>query len=170
MNNPQPRGYRKKSREELISAIQGCTSLSQLFALIQLEGITLQMHSQPGASNLAPRGASNLAPRRLTPQDIIRNNDTPLERLKAEVLKAIGYKPPRWKPEDRSRILGAIDSTQTLSELFALIQREGICIQMHSQPGASNLTPRVLTQKEIEERDTPFERLKAEVRKAVLSG
>ena len=159
MNNPQPRGYRKKSREELISAIQGCTSLSQLFALIQLEGITLQMHSQPGASYLAPR--------RLTPQDIIRNNDTPLERLKAEVLKAIGYKPPRWKPEDRSRILGAIDSTQTLSELFALIQREGICIQMHSQPGASNLTPRVLTQKEIEERDTPFERLKAEVRKAV---
>lgn len=159
MNNLQPRGYRKKSREELISAIQGCTSLSQLFALIQLEGITLQMHSQPGASNLAPR--------RLTPQDIIRNNDTPLERLKAEVLKAIGYKPPRWKPEDRSRILGAIDSTQTLSELFALIQREGICIQMHSQPGASNLTPRILTQKEIEERDTPFERLKAEVRKAV---
>ena len=159
MNNPQPRGYRKKSREELISAIQGCTSLSQLFALIQLEGITLQMHSQPGASNLAPR--------RLTPQDIIRNNDTPLERLKAEVLKAIGYKPPRWKPEDRSRILGAIDNTQTLSELFALIQREGICIQMHSQPGASNLTPRILTQKEIEERDTPFERLKAEVRKAV---
>ena len=159
MNNPQPRGYRKKSREELISAIQGCTSLSQLFALIQLEGITLQMHSQPGASNLAPR--------RLTPQDIIRNNDTPLERLKAEVLKAIGYEPPRWKPEDRSRILGAIDSTQTLSELFALIQREGIRIQMHSQPGASNLTPRVLTQKEIEEHDTPFERLKAEVRKAV---
>ena len=159
MNNPQPRGYRKKSREELISAIQGCTSLSQLFALIQLEGITLQMHSQPGASNLAPR--------RLTPQDIIRNNDTPLERLKAEVLKAIGYKPPRWKPEDRSRILGAIDSTQTLSELFALIQREGIRIQMHSQSGASNLTPRVLTQKEIEEKDTPFERLKAEVRKAV---
>jgi len=159
VNNPQPRGYRKKSREELISAIQGCTSLSQLFALIQLEGITLQMHSQPGASNLAPR--------RLTPQDIIRNNDTPLERLKAEVLKAIGYKPPRWKPEDRSRILGAIDSTQTLSELFALIQREGIRIQMHSQPGASNLTPRVLTQKEIEEKDTPFERLKAEVRKAV---
>lgn len=159
MNNPQPRGYRKKSREELISAIQGCTSLSQLFALIQLEGITLQMHSQPGASNLAPR--------RLTPQDIIRNNDTPLERLKAEVLKALGYKPPRWKPEDRSRILGAIDSTQTLSELFALIQREGIRIQMHSQPGASNLTPRVLTQKEIEEKDTPFERLKAEVRKTV---
>ena len=159
MNNPQPRGYRKKSREELISAIQGCTSLSQLFALIQLEGITLQMHSQPGASNLAPR--------RLTPQDIIRNNDTPLERLKAEVLKAIGYKPPRWKPEDRSRILVAIDSTQTLSELFALIQREGIRIQMHSQPGASNLTPMVLTQKEIEEKDTPFERLKAEVRKAV---
>ena len=65
--------------------------------MIQLEGITLQMHAQPGASNLAPR--------RLTPQDIIKNNDTPLERLKAEVLKAIGYKPPRWSYEEKRRIL-----------------------------------------------------------------
>ncbi len=80
MNNPQPRGYRKKSREELISAIQGCTSLSQLFALIQLEGITLQMHSQPGASNLTPR---------ILTQKEIEERDTPFERLKAEVRKAV---------------------------------------------------------------------------------
>lgn len=160
MNNVPARGYRKKSREELIKAIKDCTSLSQLFALIQLEGISLQMHAQPGASNLAPR--------RLSPQDIIRNHDTPLDRLKAEVLKAIGYKPPRLRYEDKSRILRAIDATKTLGELFTLIQREGITIQMHSQPGASNLTPRVLTEKEIKEKDTPFERLKMEVRKAVI--
>ena len=121
------------------------------------------MHSQPGASNLAPR--------RLTPQDIIRNNDTPLERLKAEVLKAIGYKPPRWKPEDRSRILAAIDSTQTLSELFALIQREHIVVQMHAQSGASNIKPKKLFPKKpvtIDSKDSPFERFKAEVIKSVL--
>ena len=159
--NRQPSGYVRKSRDQLVKAIQECTSLSQLFALIQLEGITLQMHSQAGASNLAPK--------RLSPQDIIRNNDTPLDRLKAEVLRAIGYKPPRLKPADKTRILNAIDATTTLHELFALIQREGIKIQMHSQPGASNLTPRVLTQKEIEEQDTPFERLKAEVRKSVMA-
>ena len=161
MKYTQPRGYKKKNRQELIKAIQDCTTLSQLFALIQLEGITLQMHSQPGASNLTPR--------RLSPQDIVNNSDTPLERLKAEVLKAIGYKAPRRSYDDKSRLLGMIDSTTTLSELFALIQREKITIQMHSQPGASNLTPRVLSPNEAADKnDTPFERLKAEVRKAVI--
>ena len=161
MNMSQARGYQRKSRDQLIKAIQDCTSLSQLFALIQLEGITLQMHSQPGASNLAPR--------RLTPQDIINNNDTPLERLKAEVLKAIGFKPPRRSYEDKSRLLRQIDSCTTLSELFELIQKEKVVIQMHAQPGASNLTPRVLSPQEmVDENDTPFERLKAEVRRAVV--
>ena len=161
MNEPQSRGYRKKSRDQLVKAIQDCTSLSQLFALIQLEGITLQMHAQLGASNLAPR--------KLSPQDIIRNNDTPLDRLKAEVLKAIGYKPPRRSYEDKSRLLRQIDTCTTLSELFALIAKEKIVIQMHSQPGASNLTPRVLSAQEmVDKNDTPFERLKAEVRRAVI--
>ena len=41
-------------------------------------------------------------------------------------------------------------------------------MQMHSQPGASNLTPRVLSQETADKNDTPFERLKAEVRKAVV--
>ena len=47
--------------------------------------------------------------------------------------------------------------------------KEKIVMQMHSQPGASNLTPRVLSQQEmVDNNDTPFERLKAEVRKAVV--
>ena len=42
---------------------------------------------------------------------------------------------------------------------------------MHSQSGASNLTPKTLGPGEIiSKKDTPFERLKAEVRKAVAEG
>lgn len=74
-------GYRKKSKVELLKAIDGCTSLSQLFALIQLEGIVIQMHSQSGASNLTPKT--------LGPGEIISKKDTPFERLKAEVRKAV---------------------------------------------------------------------------------
>ncbi len=74
-------GYRKKSKAELLKAIDGCTSLSQLFALIQLEGIVIQMHSQSGASNLTPKT--------LGPGEIISKKDTPFERLKAEVRKSV---------------------------------------------------------------------------------
>ena len=160
MNRFPQNGYRKKSRPELIKAIQDCTSLSQLFALIQLEGITIQMHAQSGASNLKPRV--------LSPKDIVAGNDTPLERLKAEVLKAIGYTPPKRSYEDKRRILNAIDSCKTLHELFALIEREKIVIRMHTQSSASNLWNRELSHKEITDKDNPFERLKMEVRKSVV--
>lgn len=81
MKGATVRGYRKKSKAELLKAIDGCTSLSQLFALIQLEGIVIQMHSQSGASNLTPKT--------LGPGEIISKKDTPFERLKAEVRKAV---------------------------------------------------------------------------------
>ncbi len=81
MKGATVRGYRKKSKGELLKAIDGCTSLSQLFALIQLEGIVIQMHSQSGASNLTPKT--------LGPGEIISKKDTPFERLKAEVRKAV---------------------------------------------------------------------------------
>ena len=74
-------GYKRKSKAELIKAIDKCTSLSQLFALIQHEGIVMQMHSQSGASNLTPKT--------LGPKEIIDKKDTPFERLKAEVRKAV---------------------------------------------------------------------------------
>ena len=51
-------GYARKPKKALIKAIDDCVSLSQLFALIQHENITLQMHSQPGASNLVPKTLS----------------------------------------------------------------------------------------------------------------
>lgn len=81
MKGAKVSGYRKKSKAELLKAIDGCTSLSQLFALIQLEGIVIQMHSQSGASNLTPKT--------LGPGEIISKKDTPFERLKAEVRKSV---------------------------------------------------------------------------------
>ena len=74
-------GYKKKDSQQLLKAIENCSSLSQLFALIQHENISLQMHSQSGASNIKTK--------RLSPKEIIEKKDSPLERLKGEVLKAV---------------------------------------------------------------------------------
>lgn len=73
--------YKKKTTKELIKAIDECKSLSQLFALIQHENITIQMTGQVGASNLQPK--------KLGPKEIISKKDTPFERLKAQVRKAV---------------------------------------------------------------------------------
>ncbi len=81
MKKTEVSGYKRKSKAELIKEIDKCTSLSQLFALIQHEGIVLQMHSQSGASNLKPKS--------LGPKEIVDKKDTPFERLKAEVRKAV---------------------------------------------------------------------------------
>ena len=77
MNAAKVTGYAKKPKKELIKAIDDCVSLSQLFALIQHENITLQ----PGASNLAPKV--------LSAREIIDKKDTPLERLKTEIKKSV---------------------------------------------------------------------------------
>ena len=69
MNETKVHGYRHKTTEELVRAIDECTSLSQLFALIQHEHITIQMLTRPGASNLAPKI--------LSPKEITGNRDTP---------------------------------------------------------------------------------------------
>ncbi len=161
MNNAYLSGYKKKNIPELLKAIDNCTSLSQLFALIQHEQIEIQMHAQDGASNLTPR--------KLTAKDIIGNRDFPLDRLKNEVKKAvcINYVPPKHGG-DNSAIVNAIRETKTLSELFTLIQKENIKIPMHAQSGASNLTPKKLEPKlQIDTELSPFERFKAEVIRSV---
>ena len=81
VNNASVSGYSKKSKVQLLKAIDECQSLRQLFALIQHEEIVIQMHTQSGASNLTPR--------KLGPKEIIDKNDTPFERLKAEVRKSV---------------------------------------------------------------------------------
>ncbi len=161
MNNSYLSGYKKKNIPELLKAIDNCTSLSQLFALIQHEQIEIQMHAQDGASNLTPR--------KLTAKDIVGNRDFPLDRLKNEVKRAvcINYVPPKHGG-DNSAIVNAIRETKTLSELFTLIQKENIKIPMHAQSGASNLTPKKLEPKlQIDTELSPFERFKAEVIRSV---
>ncbi len=75
-------GYRRKTKEQLLKEIDACKSLSQLFALIQHEGIVMRMYSQPGASNLTPK--------KLYPKEIIDNKeDTPFERMRIKVKKAV---------------------------------------------------------------------------------
>ena len=158
MNNAYLSGYKKKNKSQLLRAIDDCTSISQLFALVQHEQIKIQMHAQSGASNLEPK--------KLTVNEI---KELPLDRLKAEVKKTVclNYVPPKGSDGD-SRLINAIRETKTLSELFALIQREHIVVQMHAQTGASNLTPRKLEPKiQVETEESPFDRFKAEVIKAV---
>ena len=162
MNNAYLTGYKKKNIHELLRAIDECTSLSQLFALIQHEQIEIQMHSQSGASNLQPK--------KLSTKDIIGRNDLPLDRLKSEVKRAVctSYVPPRREGED-SALIREIRATKTLSELFALIQREKIVLPMHAQSGASNLEPKKLAPpKPVESEQSPFDRFKAEVIRSLI--
>lgn len=75
-----------------------------------------------------------------------------------------------YKKKKKSQLLKEIDCCKSLSQLFALIQHENIVLQMHTQSGASNLKPRNLSPNEIIKKgDTPFDRLRAEVRRSVES-
>lgn len=70
-------GYKKKkSKQALLKAIDKCSSIDQLFALVQHEEINMRMHTLPGASNIPPK---RLEIRNIDP------NTTPLDRLKAAV-------------------------------------------------------------------------------------
>jgi len=157
VNNAYRSGYRKKKIPDLLRAIDDCTSLSQLFALIQHEQIEIWMHAQSGASNLTPR--------KLSAKEVIEQNDLPLDRLKAEVKRSVcGSYVPANLTEADSELIQAIIDTKTLSELFSLIQREHIVIPMHAQSGASNLTPKKLEPRvQADTGESPFDRFKAEV-------
>lgn len=81
MRGTKVNGYRKKTQSQLLKEIDKCESISQLFALIQHENISLQMHSQSGASNIIVR--------KLGSKEIIDKKDTPFERLKTQVRRAV---------------------------------------------------------------------------------
>lgn len=70
-------GYKKKkSKQELLRAVDRCRTISQLFDLVRQEEINMSMHTLPGASNIPPKRLE------------IRNLDpgaSPLDRLKAAV-------------------------------------------------------------------------------------
>ncbi|MCH5296201.1 MAG: hypothetical protein J1E85_00870 [Ruminococcus sp.] len=81
MKGTKVNGYRKKTQSQLLKEIDSCKSISQLFAIIQHENISLQMHSQSSASNITVR--------KLGSKEIIEKKDTPFERLKKQVRKAV---------------------------------------------------------------------------------
>lgn len=162
MNTAIQKQYVGTANPELFRAIDKCETISELFDLIKREHIVVQMHAQSDASNITP---TRIAPG--------RTELSPLERFKLEIKNAICPLPKQqiggYQSKEKARLLQAIDECTSLSQLFALIQLEHIVVQMHAQSGASNLTPRKLTLKELKDMsDTPFERLKAEVRRSVL--
>lgn len=73
------KGYKKKTKDELIKAIDECKSISQLFALVQHEQIELRMQSMCSASNLPPR----------TPNIPKDPTESPLARLKDAVRQCV---------------------------------------------------------------------------------
>lgn len=127
----------------------------------------------------AQSGASNLSPKKLAPPKPLTETDNPFARLKAEVIRSVTGQVDAPKPtiahgyqhKSKQELLRLIEETTSLSQLFALIQHEDIVIQMHAQSDASSVNPRKLVkltaQDIIRQKDTPFERLKAEVYKAV---
>lgn len=72
----QVNGYKKKTKQQLLKAIDNCKSIAQLFALVQHEQINMRMQTLPGASNIPPR---KIELREFAP------NETYLDKLKAAV-------------------------------------------------------------------------------------
>lgn len=69
-------GYKKKTKAQLLKAVDDCKSIDQIFALVQHENINMRMHTLPGASNIPPK---RLEIREFAP------NQTHLDKLKAAV-------------------------------------------------------------------------------------
>lgn len=76
----QVQGYQKKTKEELLKAIDSCVSISQLCALVQHEHIVIQMKSQSSASCIPQK--------KLTAEDFVPNR-SPLDKLKDDIKEAV---------------------------------------------------------------------------------
>ncbi len=72
-------GYKKKTKSELLKAVDACVSISQLCALIQHEGIVIQMQCHSLASNLPPKKLS-------VGKEVVKS---PLDNLKQRVKEQI---------------------------------------------------------------------------------
>jgi len=75
-------GYKKKSKLELLKAVKDCKSISQLCALVQHEGIVIQMQCFTLASNIPTKQLP-------TGHTVVKS---PLDTLKERVTKAIEQK------------------------------------------------------------------------------
>lgn len=67
-------GYKKKTKKELLKAIDQCTSISQLCALVQHENIVIQMRCQSGASCIPPKKLkTGYEVKQISPLDKMKN-------------------------------------------------------------------------------------------------
>lgn len=67
--------------------------------------------------------------------------------------------------KSKAELLAAIDKVKSISDLFALVQKENIDIRMHSFSSASNLPPKMFDLNDTQ--ISPLEKLKMAVKSAV---
>ena len=149
-------GYKKKSTGELLKAIEDCVSINQLFALVQHEGIVIQMKaSQNAASNI---------PFRPLPEkpDIL-----PLQKLKDQVKAAVIE---RAKVHTKEELIRAVETCPSIDKLFELVKREKIVIRMKSQQSASCLPQKVFSEADFNPNYSPLDKLKDQVKAAIIYG
>ena len=151
----QVQGYKKKTADELLKAIDSCRSIGQLCALVQHENIVIQMKSQNAASNIP---FTPLAPK----PDV-----SPLDSLKAQVREAVLSMKKNRTKED---LICAVDRCDTIDSLFALVKREHIVIQMKSQNAASCIPMTRFNPAGLNPLSSPLDRLKDQVKSAIIYG
>ena len=145
-------GHPDLSTEDLIRAVDNCQTIEQIFSFVKHTGLVIGMKSQQSASSLpkpAPVPMPQLAP---------------LDSLKRQVKAAIYEADHREKRED---ILKQIDSCNTIIQIFQLVQRHNIVIQMKSQQSASCLPKQNVP---LIPDKSPLDSLKEQVMEAVMNG
>ena len=138
--------------KDLLRALEQCTTINQVFSFVQHTGIVIQMKSQQSASSL-PK-----------PTPVLIPDKSPLESLKAQVRDAILEAEKRDSRED---IIKEIDRCNTIVQIFQLVQRHNIVIQMKSQQSASCLPKK---QVPLIPDKSPLDSLKEQVKEAVMNG
>ena len=145
-------GHSNLTTEDLLKALDNCRTIEQIFSFVRHTGIVIQMKSQQSASSL---------PRRQLPPI---PDKAPIDSLKAQVREAILEAERRSSKED---IIKEIDSCNTVVQIFQLVRRHNIVIQMKSQQSASCLPKKQLP---LIPDKSPLESLKEQVKDAVLNG
>lgn len=68
-------------------------------------------------------------------------------------------------PLSKTELLAAVDRVESISDLFALVQKEHIDIRMHSFASASNLPPKMFDLNDT--KISPLDKLKIAVKSAI---
>lgn len=151
----QVQGYQKKSKPELLKALDACVSIGQVCALVQHENIVIQMKSQSSASNIPSR-------------ELPKNPAiSPLDSLKAQVREAICAMPEN---HTREQLIRAVQLCPTIDKLFELVKNEHIVIQMKAQHSASCLPRHSFGPEELIPDKSPLDMLKDQVLSAIVYG